>query len=173
LQHLLRSGFRIYDATVNLPWPGEAAVTVSVVHLAKGSPAKQVDPYLEGAPVRAINSRLRPSPERADPQVLAANAGCAFVGTYVLGMGFVLTPEERDALVAKDPRNAERIFPYLGGEEVNTSPTQSHSRYVISFGQMSLEEAERWPDLIAIVREKVKPERDKNNRANYRDQWWL
>ena len=27
-------------------------------------------------------------------------------------------------LIAKDPKNAERIFPYLGGQEVNTSPTQ-------------------------------------------------
>jgi hypothetical protein len=87
-------------------------------------------------------------------------------------MGFTLTPEERDELVRKDPRNGERIFPYLGGEEVNTSPTQSHHRYVISFGQMSLEEAERWPDLIAIVRERVKPERDRNNRETYRKYWW-
>ena len=25
-------------------------------------------------------------------------------------------------LIAKDPRNAERIFPYIGGEEVNDCP---------------------------------------------------
>lgn len=43
---------------------------------------------------------------------------------------------------------------------------------MISFGQMSLEEVERWPDLIGIVREKVKPERDRKNRANYKDRWW-
>jgi hypothetical protein len=94
------------------------------------------------------------------------------VGTYVLGMGFVLTPEERETLIAKDARNAERIFPYIGGEEVNTSPTQSHHRYVISFGQMSLEEAEAWPDLLTIVREKVKPERDRNKRDVRRKYWW-
>src|SRR5690606_17422857 len=113
LQHLVRHGFAIYDATVNLPWPGEAAVTVSVVHLAKGSPAKETTVRLEGATVRAINSRLRPTPERADPQKLAANAGCSFQGSIVLGMGFVLPPEERDALITKDPRNGERISPYL------------------------------------------------------------
>jgi hypothetical protein len=111
--------------------------------------------------------------ERDDPQKLVTNAGTAFVGTYVLGMGFTLTPEERDALVKKNKRNAQRIFPYLGGQEVNASPTQNFDRYVISFGEMSLEEAEAWPDLLEIVREKVKPERDKNKRANYRDKWWL
>jgi hypothetical protein len=36
-------------------------------------------------------------------------------------------------LLEKDPRNKERIFPYLGGEEINTSPTQSHTRFVIDF----------------------------------------
>jgi hypothetical protein len=103
---------------------------------------------------------------------LAENADRSFVGTYVLGMGFTLTPAERDALIAKDPRNAERIFPYLGGEEVNTSPTQSFDRYVIGFGQMSLEEAEGWPDLIEIVREKVKPERERQKDAFGKRLWW-
>ena len=28
-------------------------------------------------------------------------------------------------LIEKDPRNAERIFPYIGGEEVNDSPTHT------------------------------------------------
>ena len=30
-------------------------------------------------------------------------------------------------LIAEDPRNAERIFPYIGGEEVNDSPTHTPS----------------------------------------------
>ena len=52
-------------------------------------------------------------------------------------------------LIAKDPRNAERIFPYIGGEEVNDSPTHAHHRYVINFGDMSEDEARQWPDLMA------------------------
>lgn len=119
-----------------------------------------------------INSRLRPKPERPDPTVLAANANKSFVGSYVLGMGFTLTPDERDELIARNPRNAERIFPYLGGAEVNTSPTHDFDRYVINFGQMTLEQAGQWPDLLAIVREKVKPERDQNNREVRRKYWW-
>ena len=58
-------------------------------------------------------------------------------------------------LIAKDPRNAERIFPYIGGEEVNDSPTHAHHRYVINFGEMTEEEARQWPDLMQIVEEKV------------------
>ena len=75
--------------------------------------------------------------------------------SYVLGMGFtfddtdtkgVASPiAEMHRLIAKDPRNAERIFPYIGGEEVNDSPTHTHHRYVINFGEMSEDEARRWP----------------------------
>jgi hypothetical protein len=98
------------------------------------------------------------------------------VGTYVLGMGFTFDDTRRDAtpiaemsrLLAKDPRNGERIFPYLGGEELNTSPTHAHRRHVIDFGRMTEEEARRWPDLMAIVEAKVKPDRMKDRRDAYR-----
>src|SRR5439155_8595963 len=111
---------------------------------------------LDDAPVEAINSRLRAGHERPEAVALKANSNRSFQGSIALGMGFVLTPDEREALVRKNPRNAERTFPYLGGEEVNASPTQAFERYVINFGDMSLEEAGRWPDLLHIVRERVK-----------------
>ena len=41
-------------------------------------------------------------------------------------------------LIEKDPRNQEVIFPYIGGQEVNTSPTHAHHRYVINFGDVPL-----------------------------------
>ena len=170
---LVASGWQIYDATASLPWPGGAAVTVSIVHAAHGVASGSAACLLNGHEVGIINSRLRPVPERADPSSLHANSGCSFQGSIVLGMGFTLSPLEHTALVSKDPRNGERIFPYLGGEEVNTSPTQAFDRYVISFGQLPLASAERWPDLMEIVRQKVKPERDKNKRENYRENWWL
>jgi hypothetical protein len=180
LKKLLSEGFSIYNAVTNMPWPGEAAVTVSVLHLCIGSVVSSVSPHLDGITCSAINSRIRGNPERSDPTRLLYNSGYSYKGAFVLGMGFTFDDtksnatriSEMERIIAKDIRNTERIFPYLGGEEVNTCPTQSHHRYVISFGQMELEEAEQWPDLLAIVREKVKPERDKNNRANYRDYWW-
>ena len=174
LQNMLNGGAAIYDAVSSMKWPGEANVAVSLVHLAKGHLASVsgLRRRLDGVEVTTINSRLRPKPERPDPHPLAENADLSFVGSYVLGMGFILTPEEREDLVRKDKRNAERIFPYLGGEEVNTSPTQSFDRCVINFGEMSLEEAEKWPALIQILREKVKPERDKVKRDAHRKFWW-
>jgi hypothetical protein len=75
-------------------------------------------------------------------------------------------------LIAKDPRNAERIFPYIGGEEVNDSPTHAHHRYVINFGDMTEEQARKWPDLMRIVEEKVKPQRMAQVDKFGREYWW-
>jgi hypothetical protein len=125
--------------------------------------------------VSAVNSRLLGKPERPDPVCLAANARFSYLGSKIYGNGFTLTPEQRADLIKKDARNGQLIFPYIGGEEVNTSPTQAFDRYVINFGDRSLEEAEAWPDLIRIVREEVKPERDKlrdNSIGIQRRRFW-
>jgi len=90
----------------------------------------------------------------------------------VLGMGFVLEPEEAQALIAKDPRNREALFPYLNGEDLNSRPDQSPSRWVINFHDWPLEKAESYPDLMQIIREKVKPEREKQNDKGGREVWW-
>ena len=46
----------------------------------------------------------------------------------------VATPiAEMERLVEENPRNAEAIYPYIGGEEINKSPTHEHHRYVINF----------------------------------------
>lgn len=172
LKAMVADGGVIYDAVRSLPWPGAAAVTVSVVHMAWGVASKYKGRALDGVEVKRINSRLRAGEERPDPVPLKANAEKSFQGSIVLGMGFVLTPEEREALIKKNKKNGERIFPYIGGEEVNSHPLQEFDRYVINFGDMTLEEAGRWPDLLAIVQEKVKPERERQGDKLAREYWW-
>jgi hypothetical protein len=170
-------GYAIYEAIRTMPWPGDAAVEVSVVHLARGEPTTvHGEPRLDGRLVPGINSMLRGQPERAHPSPLRSNERLSFHGCKIYGQGFLLPPEERALLVSRAARNAERVFPYIGGEEINNSPAHAFERYVINFGTMSLSEAERWPDLIAIVRERVKPERDsKTNNAialRQKEYWW-
>ncbi|NJK31671.1 MAG: hypothetical protein HC927_04220 [Deltaproteobacteria bacterium] len=178
LQRLLAEGAIIYHATQNLKWPVKGAnVTVSMVHLAVGSPAEQsMCRVLDRVEVDQIDSRLRPTPERLEPVKLQARQRQGFVGTKVYGNGFVLTPDERDELLAAEPESAMCIFPYIGGQEINSNPDQSHERYVIDFGDMSLAEVEKWPSLLEIVHEKVKPERDtlKDNADGRRRKayWW-
>ena len=78
-----------------------------------------------------------------------------------------------ERLIAENPKNAEVIFPYIGGKEMNEKPSQAHHRYVINFGERSEQECrQNWPELLAIVERKVKPDRMSNNREGYRRYWW-
>jgi len=170
LQPIVGEGGVIYEATRSKPWPGDAAVIVAVVHLEKGrcaSPRR----VLDGLEVPAINSRLRAGHERPDPVALKANADKSFQGCVILGSGFTLTSSDRQGLVAKAQKNEHLIIPYLGGEEINSSPTQTFERHVINFGDLTLEQAGRWPDLLQIVRESVKPERDATKHGRSQP-WW-
>ncbi|GIV55419.1 MAG: hypothetical protein KatS3mg040_0187 [Candidatus Kapaibacterium sp.] len=115
---------------------------------------------LDGQPVDFISSRLDAEPE-AEPKRLPQNEGKAFIGDTVRGIGFVLEPEEAEALLAKDPRNADCLFPYLNGEDLNSHPEQKPSRWVICFHDWPLERAQQYPDLLRIVEERVKPERER------------
>ncbi len=123
---------------------------------------------LDGRPVEKITAFLFPNGGNDDPKKLRANEDKSFQGSIVLGMGFTFddtNPEatpiaEMHRLIEQNPKNAEVIFPYIGGEEVNSSPTHAHHRYVINFGEMSEKEVrENYPVLMAIVEEKVKPDR--------------
>jgi len=135
-------------------------VVVSVVHIAFGAPTRAVtDCSLDGRRVFSINSRLRAGVERPDPKPLRANRGIAFTGVRTYGDGFILDGDQRKKLVEASPRNAERIFEYIGGEEVNTDPDQRPHRYAINFGEMTLHDAESWPALLEHVRASVKPGR--------------
>ena len=184
LRWLCTHGGEIYHAQRRYKWPGLAAVVVSVVHVAKGR-VRGIR-LLDGRAVPTITAFLFHRGGHTDPARLRANAGKSFVGSYVLGMGFtfddtdtkgVATPlAEMQRLIAANPRNAERIFPYIGGEEVNSSPTHAHHRYVINFGEMSEEDArDGWPALMAIVEDKVKPDRITKDAKKYPrmvHEWW-
>ena len=115
------------------------------------------------------------SPVSGNPYRLQANEGKSFHGSIVLGKGFIL--EERkdvDALIAADPRSADVIFPYLNGEDLNSRPDCSASRWVINFGEMTDMEASRFTAVWDRVQKLVKPERDANTYSKRaRDYWWL
>jgi hypothetical protein len=70
-----------------------------------------------------------------------------------------------------------RIPPYLVGEEINSDTRQRPRRYVIYLSDIATEQGlGEWPELKAIVEEKVKPERmslgDNPNNVPLKKRWW-
>lgn len=145
LRWICTHGGTIYAARKRVKWPGKAAVIVSTVNVAK---ATLPGPFvLDGKSVPLITAYLFHAGVHDNPAPLKANQGKSYMGSIVLGMGFTFDDTDSkgsasplsvmEDLVKKDPRNRERIFPFISGEEVNESPTQAHHRYVINF--------EEWP----------------------------
>jgi hypothetical protein len=111
-------------------------------------------------------------PDIGDPYTLEANEGLSFIGVYVMGTGFVLSPEKAQELLESNEENQDVLFPYLGGSDLNQRPDQSPSRWVINFFDWELEQAERYPQALSILREEVYPQRMAQKDEYGRDYWW-
>jgi hypothetical protein len=107
------------------------------------------------------------------PQPLAQNSEMCNRGSDVFGAGFVLSEHEVSEMLSEDPASAEVIQPYIGGEEFNNSPTLRHSRFIINFGDMRLEEAQRFATAFGRVERLVRPARTTVQQADRRELWWL
>ena len=184
LRWICAHGGQIFSARKSVAWPGQAAVVISVLHIAKEAVASRK--RINGREVERITAFLFHRGGHDDPVRLAANGGKSFQGSIVLGMGFTFDDtdkkgaasplDEMRRLVARDPGNREVIFPYIGGREVNASPTHAGHRYVIDFGERSESECRRrWPELMEIVEGRVRPERAGKDARKYPrmvNQWW-
>jgi hypothetical protein len=173
LNDVVAHGGVITDAVSRQKWPGEAVVNVSIVNWVQKPAVPPTRFELDGVEVAGISTRLRESKlavEEYEP--LAANSGRSFQGSIPAG-NFYLDVEEAESLLAlHEARYADVVRPYVNGDDITEEPLQRARRFVIDFAFRSLEEAERYPEAIRIVRERVKPERDKNRDRGFRESWW-
>ncbi|MCW1924260.1 N-6 DNA methylase [Luteolibacter arcticus] len=173
LRWICNHGGSIYNAIRRMKWPGEAAVIVSVVHVGKGaSPTPRI---LDGRKVDLITAFLFHDGGNDDPSILRARNAQSFQGSVVVGMGFTFDDTD-DSGVASPlsemhklnaiPSTKARILPYIGGEEINSSPTHLHHRFIFNLSDLEEAEArELFPELVAIAEAKVKPEREAAYKA--------
>ncbi|MEO6080892.1 MAG: type IIL restriction-modification enzyme MmeI [Steroidobacteraceae bacterium] len=171
LEAMVSGGAVIHAAYPSETWPGQAAVATSRVHVRKG--AWTGSRTVSNRSVGLISAYLsESSSEEWLPQRLAVNADISFQGSIPLGMGFVLNPEEAKRMLDADAKNADVIFPYLNGEDLNSDPEQRPSRWVINFWDWTEERAREYARPWEWVEEKVWPERSKNSRKERRERWW-
>ena len=155
-------------------WPGKAAVVTSRVHIKKGSWNGALT--LNNEVVSNISAFLSERDEWS-LEPLKENEGQAFQGSIILGMGFTLFKEEVEKMISTDPKNAEVLFPYINGKDLNSSPEQNPSRWVINFFDWPEGRAEEYKQPYSWILKAVKPERDKLNQKNAdgrrrKANWW-
>lgn len=177
---IMLNGGSIARALRRLAWRGEAAVIVSILHINKGFVS---EPVLDNHHAGRISAYLLDAAYDGSPEPLHANSNRAFIGAILLGMGFTFDDTDKkgvassiadkDRMIAKHPELASRIFPYIGGEELNNDPRQRYHRFAFNISALTQDEARlRFPELYELARLKVKPQRDGLKRPVYRDNWW-
>ena len=155
---IIAGGGAIAHAVKRLKWPGEAAVVVSVVHVVKGEVEA---PTLDGRTMKRVSAYLVEGDLDGSPLTLSENSGKSFKGSVLYGMGFSFDDvnaargkshdlEFMSDLIDKNGKNADLIRPYIGGQEVNNSPTHAPRRYAFDFFDRPLkrkETGESWSKL--------------------------
>lgn len=119
-----------------------------------------------------LGADLRCGVDMSRAKRLASNTSLSGRGVSLHGSGFILKPEDAESLGLGHVDGIEKhIRAYRNGRDLMSRP---RGVYVIDlFGLESEDVRRRFPAVYQWVVERVKPERDQNNRATYRDNWWI
>jgi hypothetical protein len=182
LSAILNNGGVIYAANRRLRWPGAAAVIVSRVNIFKGHYQGVV--VLDDRIVTRISAFLVEGKVDKNPEKLNATPFYS-AGSKIYGQGFLFDDSDDKAspisemqrILDNNPKESIRIYPYIGGEEVNGDPNFGYRRYAIFLSDIETElELDIFPQLRDIVHARVKPERDKlgtnPNNVPLKKRWW-
>ncbi|MCC7494916.1 MAG: class I SAM-dependent DNA methyltransferase [Fimbriimonadaceae bacterium] len=171
LQRLQETG-GIFMAWSDRDWRQDgAAVRVAMVGFDDGSETTRT---LNGQAVTGINPDLTSGVDVSQARRLRANAGIAFMGDTKGGAFDIPGDLARAMLAARNPDgrpNSDVVVPWFNGLDLTRRPRDI---WIIDFGcTMGEHEAALYEQPFEYVREHVRPERLKNNRASYRERWWL
>ena len=103
---------------------------------------------------------------------LKANSELSCRGVQLIGAGFIVTPEQaRDLGLGRIPGLERHIRQYRNGRDLSQRPRDV--MVIDLFGLAVQDLRQRFPEVYQWVHERVKPERDQNNRKSYRENWWI
>jgi len=173
----------IFDAWADLPWVQDgAAVRVSIFSFDDGTETQRAVHFLEGEGtpqekvhtlhIPTIHADLTAGVDLGSARSLPENAGRSFQGVKLVGPFDVDAATACSLLTHSNPdgvSNTDVVKPYLDGDDVNQ---RRKDRWVIDFGLLEREEAERYVTPFALVEEKVRPFRQNTRRESTRLRWW-
>ena len=124
----------------------------------------------------SINADLTLGADVTQTDKLIANAGICHDGVKLHGKGFSITRNEAAALgLGKRDGLEAFIRPYRNGRDLTGLPIDGpRDKMVIDlFGLTEKPVRQQYPEVHQHLYATVKPERDLNRRASYRDNWWI
>ena len=174
LDQMVASGFTLVRAIQSRSWPASSAnLEYAAVWGTLGPVSDYAERVVDGQLAKRISSMLEPETRvSGSPERLTCNRSLTYNGVYLLGKGFVVDHLTVEDWTAADPRNAEVLAPYLNGEDVNSRPDLSASRWAIDFRDLSEEEAATYDAPFRHLYSTVRLERAHGSTAVARAPWW-
>ncbi len=118
-----------------------------------------------------INSDLSVGSNLAGSSYLSSNGKISYQGVTLVGKGFRLESTDLDRLDLATAKQSGVVKDYIIGMDLTG---RRETRFVIdAFGYSEEEFRSEFPDLYQILLHRVKPVRDQNKRASYREKWWV
>jgi len=170
LDQIIGHGGAIYRGSSRMAWPGNAAVVVSIVWVARDG--WQGLSVLDDRMVSAINGALEEDFQIKRPLKLKALKGKFSQGQDVLGRGFELTENERAEILEQNPKCEEVIFPLFNAQDINTLSALVPYRWAIYFRDWPEEQAKKYEPAFRRVEKLVKPYRDSLTGQIHQDCFW-
>lgn len=175
-------------AIADHPWvdsAGGAAVRTSMTVCAPGTgegellSVKRETSLADGSAEVTLDSRhgvvhsdLRIGANIAAARALVANHDLSNRGFCLFGAGFIVTPDEAASMgLGVAPGLEGFIKDYRNGRDLTDKPRRV--KVIDLFGLKADDVRQRYPAVYQRVLERVKPERDTNNRKSRRENWWL
>jgi hypothetical protein len=119
-----------------------------------------------------ISSSLSVGADINSAKVLKANEKIGNRGVQLIGSGFIVTSYEARLLGLGKIQSIEKyIRRYRNGRDITDRPRDV--MVIDLFGLSESRVKSELPLIYQWILERVKPEREQNNRASYRDKWWI
>lgn len=118
-----------------------------------------------------INPNLTIGVDVTTCRALVANEALCSPGVKLHGDGFIISRDRAIALgLGRRPSLQRHIKAYRNGRDLTA---RARDAMVIDLFGLTAEAIRKdFPEVYQHLLETVKPERDKNNRASYRERWW-
>ena len=175
-------------AIADHPWvdaAGDASVRISMTVGAAGAGEGELLSVVRETPlddgssdvvtasrIGVVHADLRIGANVAAARSLRANDNVSNPGFKLHGAGFIVSPEEAVELgLGVTPGLEGFIKNYRNGRDLMDKPRRV--KVIDLFGLSKESARQRFPAVYQRVLERVKPERDANNRRSRRENWWL
>ncbi|MDT8856474.1 DNA methyltransferase [Paracoccaceae bacterium Fryx2] len=145
---------------------------VTVTEERKGETEAEGRPVTLSTEKGRIFANLRIGADIGRVVALKANERISSAGVKLHGSGFIITPAEARALgLGTVPGLDRHIRQYRNGRDLTA---RSRNVMVIDlFGLSEIDVQARFPAVYQHLLDKVKPDRDQNNRDSYKRLWWV